>query len=212
MHKGMERGAHSAEVHPKRISFTKEDPMYGFLSNFTKRPIIVDGLVYATTEHYFQCRKFVDPAYAEYIRVECATPAQAKAAGAERSVPIRADWRTARLSIMLTALRAKFSQHDDLRERLLSTVGSELVEHSRSDKFWGDGGGAPGAGENALGQLLMQVRSEMQATRSSQATAPPPTPNTVSSATREGRGADAGTSSASSGGDTKAKKAKNRLQ
>ena len=146
----------------KKISFTKADAYYGFMSNFTAYPIIVDGLEYRTTEHYFQSKKFVEAKDQEYVRTECVTPLEAKMAGACREYPILPDWSTARLHIMLTALRAKFTQHHDIQEKLLGTGDAQLVEHSRSDKFWGDGGGAPGAGQNMLGELLMQVRREIR--------------------------------------------------
>lgn len=61
---------------------------------------------------------------------------------------------------MLEALRAKFSQHSELKELLLSTGDAKLVEHTRSDSYWADGG--DGSEKNRLGQLLMQVRQELR--------------------------------------------------
>ena len=61
---------------------------------------------------------------------------------------------------MLEALRAKFRQHPDLAERLLSSGDRLLVEHTRNDTYWGDGG--DGTGMNRLGHLLMQVRTELR--------------------------------------------------
>ena len=60
---------------------------------------------------------------------------------------------------MLTALRAKFSQHPQLASLLLSTGGARLVEHTTNDRYWADGG--DGTGRNRLGELLMQVRQEL---------------------------------------------------
>ena len=61
---------------------------------------------------------------------------------------------------MLDALRAKFSQHAHLRQLLVGTGRSELVEHTVNDCYWGDGG--DGTGRNRLGVLLMQVRDELR--------------------------------------------------
>lgn len=61
---------------------------------------------------------------------------------------------------MLEGLRAKFEQHPDLAARLLHSGDRLLVEHTRNDSYWGDGG--DGDGKNRLGHLLMQVRDELQ--------------------------------------------------
>jgi ribA/ribD-fused uncharacterized protein len=62
---------------------------------------------------------------------------------------------------MLEALRAKFTQHDDLLATLLATGTAMLVEHTANDDYWGDGG--DGSGKNRLGYLLMHVREELRA-------------------------------------------------
>ena len=43
---------------------------------------------------------------------------------------MRSDWDTARDEVMLVALRAKFTQHPDLRTQLLATGDAPLVEHT----------------------------------------------------------------------------------
>jgi N-glycosidase YbiA len=59
-------------------------------------------------------------------------------------------------SIMHEAVVAKFNQHADLRETLLATGDSTIVEHTTRDAYWGDGGDS--SGENWLGEILMRVR------------------------------------------------------
>ena len=63
---------------------------------------------------------------------------------------------------MFKALQAKFTQHKDLKELLLSTKNRELVEHSPFDSYWGDGG--DGLGKNKLGILLMKLRKDLTPT------------------------------------------------
>lgn len=63
-------------------------------------------------------------------------------------------------SVMRRALRAKFTQHSELRELLLSTGNCRLVEHTANDHYWADGG--DGSGMNRLGELLMSVRGHTQ--------------------------------------------------
>ena len=61
--------------------------------------------------------------------------------------------------MMYVALYAKFTQHSDLKKRLLGTGDRPLVEHTERDRYWGDGG--EGRGENHLGKLLMNLRNEL---------------------------------------------------
>ena len=61
---------------------------------------------------------------------------------------------------MRKAIRAKFTQHEDLKEKLLNTGNAKLVEHTRNDHFWGDG--LDGSGKNWLGKLLMELRESLK--------------------------------------------------
>jgi ribA/ribD-fused uncharacterized protein len=60
---------------------------------------------------------------------------------------------------MREAVLAKFQQHAELRQLLLSSGEAKLVEHTENDDYWGDGG--DGSGRNMLGRILMEVRSEL---------------------------------------------------
>ena len=133
---------------------------YGFLSNFSRHAIDVDGMRWPTVEHYFQAMKFPpESALRERIRA-AAKPSEAKRLA--WSQPPRADWEAVRDGTMLTALRAKFTQHLALCAALIATGAAELVEHTSNDDYWADGG--DGKGRNRLGQLLMQVRDECHGT------------------------------------------------
>jgi ribA/ribD-fused uncharacterized protein len=57
-------------------------------------------------------------------------------------------------------LQAKFTQHPNLRSILLGTGDAELIEHTKNDSYWGDGGN--GTGKNRLGQLLMELREQLR--------------------------------------------------
>jgi ribA/ribD-fused uncharacterized protein len=59
---------------------------------------------------------------------------------------------------MREVVRAKFNQHDDIRQILLSTGDAKIVEHTENDSYWGDGG--DGSGKNMLGRILMEIREE----------------------------------------------------
>jgi hypothetical protein len=121
---------------------------------------MIDGVVYPTVEHYYQCAKFLttDAEYAEKIR-NTANAALVKNMGRTKKVETRADWEDVHLDVMRQALRAKFSQHEELATLLRSTGAARLEEESPSDAFWGIG--ADGAGTNQLGLLLAEIRTSL---------------------------------------------------
>lgn len=143
----------------KRIEFYKVNEPYGEFSNFAPFPVEINGKFWPTTEHYFQAQKFVGTAREEAIRL-AASPMIAARMGRSREYPLRPDWEEAKDALMYQAVLAKFMQHGELREMLLATGDAEIVEHTRNDRYWGDGG--DGSGQNRLGKTLMQVREELR--------------------------------------------------
>jgi ribA/ribD-fused uncharacterized protein len=80
--------------------------------------------------------------------------------GRDRNRPCRVDWEKVKDDVMREAVRAKFLQHADLRATLLATGDAQIVEHTKNDSYWGDGG--DGSGKNMLGRILMEVRAELR--------------------------------------------------
>jgi len=111
---------------------------YAAFSNFSPHPVTINGREYPTTEHYFQARKFAatDREYSERIRA-AETPGAAKRLGSSRAHPLVSTWDTTKERVMKRALRAKFTQHADLRELLLSTGDATLIEAAPRDYYWG---------------------------------------------------------------------------
>eukprot|EP00345_Euplotes_harpa_P011573 CAMPEP_0168334190 /NCGR_PEP_ID=MMETSP0213-20121227/10105_1 /TAXON_ID=151035 /ORGANISM="Euplotes harpa, Strain FSP1.4" /LENGTH=159 /DNA_ID=CAMNT_0008338757 /DNA_START=153 /DNA_END=632 /DNA_ORIENTATION=+ len=144
------------------ILFYQTNKPFGEFSNFYKSPIEIDGKTWPTTEHYFQAMKFFpDEEAMEEVRLtEKAMQCKVVARGQDDNRPRRADWAEAKDQVMYTALTAKFTQHETLKELLLSTDGKALVEHTKNDSYWADGG--DGSGQNMLGKLLMQIRDEIK--------------------------------------------------
>lgn len=141
------------------IKFYRVSEKYGCFSNFSPHPINLDGEVWPTSEHYFQANKFLNDKIQEEIRRE-KSPMIAARMGRDRKKPLRRDWEAVKDEIMLKAVRAKFTQHADLRVILLATGEATLIEHTTNDSYWADGG--DGSGRNRLGEILMQVREELR--------------------------------------------------
>jgi hypothetical protein len=72
------------------------------------------------------------------------------------------DWSQVKYDRMREVLHAKFTQHEDLKQLLLSTGDARLVEVGRVANTvnctWGE---VNGKGKNMLGILLMQLRSQL---------------------------------------------------
>lgn len=141
------------------IKFYNQNNEYGYFSNFSAHVINVDGTQWPTSEHYFQAKKFENTQYEEMIR-SIEKPGDAAKLGRDRRLPLRADWEQVKDAIMYKCVRAKFTQHKDLRALLLQTGTAKIVEHTKNDAYWADGG--DGSGKNMLGQILMQIRDELK--------------------------------------------------
>ncbi|MER6998003.1 NADAR family protein [Streptomyces sp. NPDC000410] len=144
------------------------------LSQWWPSPFTVDGIEYATAEHWMMAAKarlFRDPE-AERKAVEAANPALAKKAG--RLVRGFSDeiWERERFGIVVEGSVHKFAHHADLRDFLLSTGDRVLVEASPLDRVWGIGLAADDErahdpsrwrGLNLLGFALMEARERLRA-------------------------------------------------
>ena len=135
---------------------------YSFLSNFSRSPVVYEGVTYPTVEHAYQAAKTLVPAMREKIRLK-ENPRWARETGKSKSFPVRDGWDGIKLTVMPGLLRQKFS--DPKRAALLLATGKrELIEGNWwGDQFWGMCQGDEGEwrGENHLGRLLMQVRDEL---------------------------------------------------
>jgi len=160
------------------LYFARDRGMFGFLSHFHPAPILLEGEVWPTVEHYYQAQKSFHPAYRQAIR-DAATPGRAKRLAAPPHLPLRVsaqswfrktgasardDWHDVKLEIMRRADLAKFTQHADLAELLLATGDAELVEDSPFEPYWGIG--RNGKGSNWAGRVLMEVREKLRGARS----------------------------------------------
>jgi ribA/ribD-fused uncharacterized protein len=141
------------------INFYSVSDDFGEFSNFAGYPIKLDGKTWPTSEHYFQAQKFADQAYGEEIR-KANSPMIAARLGRSRKQKLRNDWESVKVEVMRKAVVAKFTQHENLKELLLSTNDAKLVEHTTNDSYWGDGG--DDSGKNMLGKILMEVREQLR--------------------------------------------------
>ncbi len=152
-----------ADLVEVRFYRASEKP-YGAFSNLYRREIEFEGEKFATSEHAYQAGKARKPEVRKWL-MEAPSPALlAMAAHGLYVWDINPDWSKVKFDRMKRVLQAKFGQHEDLKQLLLSTGTARLVESASVDnavnRLWGEVGGV---GKNKLGELLMEVRAELAA-------------------------------------------------
>jgi hypothetical protein len=135
---------------------------YGALSNLYRREVEFEGRVYPTSEHAYQAGKASKPAVRDWILSAPSPSLAAMAAHGLYTWDVVPNWSQIKFDRMRAVLRAKFNQHEDLRELLLSTGQARLVEagtvNNAVNRLWGE---VDGKGENMLGVMLMELRAEL---------------------------------------------------
>ncbi|MGW5769596.1 NADAR family protein [Streptomyces longwoodensis] len=143
------------------------------LSQWWPSRFVVDGVAYATAEHWMmagKARLFAD-AGAERRVLAAEHPADAKKAGRLVRDFDEAVWERERFGIVVEGSVHKFSSDPALREFLVNTGERVLVEASPVDRVWGIGLAADDAaagdperwrGPNLLGFALMEARRRLR--------------------------------------------------
>lgn len=143
------------------------------LSQWWPSPFAVEGVTYATAEHWMmagKARLFEDPE-AERRVLAAEHPAEAKKAGRLVRGFDEAIWERERFAIVVEGSVRKFTADAALREFLLGTGERVLVEASPVDRVWGIGLAADDEaaadperwrGPNLLGFALMEARGRIR--------------------------------------------------
>lgn len=142
-------------------------------------PFIVDGTTYNTAEHWMMAKKaelFGDAEIATKI-VATNNPKDVKQLGRMIQGFDNAKWDTHKYEIVVEGNWHKFMQHLPLKNYLLNTANTIIVEASPVDAIWGIGmaeddsninNPAQWKGENLLGYALMEVRDKLREEMTSQ--------------------------------------------
>lgn len=153
-----------------QVFFYEQD--FYVLSNFSAFSIQRYGMRFDTAEHLYHWEKFnwVDGPEANLKAIRDAIRLAPSAHEAfKRAQDYKEfydpEWESShKIQTMLGILRDKVNQHEYVRRKLLQTGDRELIEDSWRDNYWGWGPNKDG--QNMLGKLWMQVRSELQNTNS----------------------------------------------
>lgn len=129
---------------------------FEFLSNFYPASVSMDGMTFQNSEAAYQAQKCLNTM--DKFQFCNLSPRDAKKLG--RKVQLRPDWEDIKDEVMARILNLKFRQHPNLGNLLIATGDAKLIEGNHwRDTYWGV---CDGAGLNRLGELLMQVRTELR--------------------------------------------------
>jgi len=155
------------------VLFWKDTDKNGYLSNWAKSTFRLDGQLFNCAEQYIMWSKAVamNDVDMKMQILSTSDPQTQKKLGKKVQPWNEKKWKQLREPVMLKAARAKFSQNEELAERLLKTYPRRMAEASPSDCVYGIGlaPNDPKAqdsqnwkGENLLGRVLEQVREELR--------------------------------------------------
>lgn len=153
------------------ISFTKVALPYGWLGNMSPYPVTYENNIYKTTEALFQCMRYQRfPEVQKEIR-DSKSPMGAKMIAKKHKHLLNDQDYKDDISNMKVCLELKIQQHPHLKQQLLDTNDSIIVEDcskrstSTSALFWGakwDNTNKLWVGRNTLGLLWLEIRNKLQ--------------------------------------------------
>lgn len=135
-----------------------------FLSNFYPVDIIYKGQVYPSVEHAYQSAKTEDINIKRLFESRKLSAKQARAEGKQIHIDL-SYWKDIKDSVMYELIRIKFLTYPELKDKLLNTRDSDLVEENWwHDNYWGNcicERCKNKRGLNKLGNILLRVKSEL---------------------------------------------------
>lgn len=160
------------------IIFRKTKEKYGGLSNMASGyPISINGERILTSEALYQACRFPHLPDVQRMVIDQRSPMTAKMKSKPFRNSSREDWENIRIQIMRWCLRVKMYQNfKKFYPLIVDTFDKDIVEESYKDDFWGakpfDSNQLYGV--NALGRLLMELRSEVMNIKPGRYTINPP--------------------------------------
>ncbi len=137
---------------------------YIYFSPYTAHAIEVDGVVYQTVEHAYQCQRYSDPLIIKEIR-SARSPLLAWQISTKYKHKQNPEFENQdhKLEVMRRMMRLKFEQHEEVRKALRDSGTLKIVKHILTyppgDGFWDDG--TDGTGLNNIGKIWMEIRKNV---------------------------------------------------
>lgn len=140
------------------------EKFYIFFSPYTAHALEMDGLVFPTLEHAYQCKRYTDQKIIEEIR-GAYSPVKAWEISQKYKHLQIPEFKNEeyKLKVMKDLMRLKAEQHEEIRKALIDSGDMKIVKHivtyPPGDGFWDDG--EDGKGLNHIGVMWMEIRDEI---------------------------------------------------
>ncbi|MFT7490776.1 MAG: ribA/ribD-fused uncharacterized protein [Pseudohongiellaceae bacterium] len=131
-----------------------------FLSTIASYPFELEAHRWPSAEHYYQAHKFEGMSYVDQI-LTAQTGQKAYELGTRRFKRKVKGWKDKRRVWMTRALYRITAEYPLVKQALLETGDTLLVETSLYNHYWGVG--RDQRGENMLGKVWMDIRKKIQA-------------------------------------------------
>jgi len=138
---------------------------YIYFSPYTAHAIEIEGVVYPTVEHAYQCQRYTDKKIINEI-ISSRSPVLAWETSSKYKhlqIPEFKNWDY-KIMIMKKLMKLKAIQHNEVRKALLDSGDLRIVKHivtyPPGDGCWDDG--EDGKGLNHIGRMWMEIREELK--------------------------------------------------
>jgi ribA/ribD-fused uncharacterized protein len=160
------------DAEPNPVLFDVGDETGGefsLFSNSAMKTVEIDGITYNSVTHYYIAMKAREAKNDElYEKIVSAATAKAAKALEKKIVLKDEEWEPKQDAIMLKAVRAKFTQHPEIRAKLMETGDRPIGFADARDIYWGIGTSrdtdkarkkSKWRGQNKLGMIIHDLRN-----------------------------------------------------
>lgn len=136
-----------------------------YFSPYTAHAIEIDGVVFPTVEHAYQCQRYTDPEIIKEI-LSATSPVKAWETSTKYKhlqIPEFKD-ENHKLKVMKWLMELKTQQHEEIKQALIDSGDLKIVKHivtyPPGDGFWDDG--VDGTGLNHMGRMWMEIKDSLK--------------------------------------------------
>lgn len=135
-----------------------------YFSPYTAHSLKIDGAVYSTVEHAYQCSRYTDQKIIEEIR-SATSPMKAWEVSTKYKHLQKPEFKDEqhKLDVMKSLMVLKVAQHEEVKKALIDSGTLKIVKHITTyppgDGFWDDG--EDGTGLNHMGRMWMEIRETL---------------------------------------------------
>ena len=104
------------------------EKFYIYFSPYTAHAIILDGVVYPTVEHAYQCQRYTDFKIIEEIR-NASSPIKARETSSKYKHLQIPDFKDRKLEVMKRLMNIKAEQHEEIQQALIDSKDLNIIKH-----------------------------------------------------------------------------------